>query len=74
MAALRQRRLQNLTPKPINFPPAPLTKELESDIISGFAKDIEVENFLESGCAVCGQLTPLKELQDMTKCQLDLNL
>ncbi|KAI0746131.1 hypothetical protein C8Q76DRAFT_606830, partial [Earliella scabrosa] len=71
---MRKRRLENLAPKPANFPPEPLTKELEAEVIRGFAQDIQVENFLESACAVCGLLTPQKDLQNMSTCEVDLNL
>ncbi|KAI0735663.1 hypothetical protein C8Q76DRAFT_611778, partial [Earliella scabrosa] len=71
----RKRQLNQIVdPKPANFPPTPLTRDLEQQIISGFANDIQVENYLESACAVCGLLTKNAELQPMDQCELDMNL
>ncbi|KAF8218954.1 hypothetical protein L208DRAFT_997860, partial [Tricholoma matsutake] len=44
------------------FPPKPLKPELSHKIISGFCKETSYEVLQESGCAVCGQLTPQTEL------------
>ncbi|KAI0704013.1 hypothetical protein C8Q76DRAFT_601016, partial [Earliella scabrosa] len=53
------------------FPPKPLSQELEQEVIAGFAKDIQIENFLESACAVCGLLTPKSTLEKIDQCELD---
>ena len=43
-------------------------------MIAGFAKDVQVANFLESGCAVCGSLTPVTELQKLDCAEFDRDL
>jgi hypothetical protein len=45
-----------------NFPPKPPSKKLIHKIISGFCEDTLPSKFLESGCAVCGQLTKLSDM------------
>ncbi|KAF8871879.1 hypothetical protein BD779DRAFT_1453399, partial [Infundibulicybe gibba] len=44
------------------FPPEPLSKLTTAKIISGFTADSSPNKFEEAGCAVCGQLVPLREL------------
>jgi len=44
------------------FPPKPPSKKLIHKIISGFCEDTHPSKLLESGCAVCGQLTKLSDL------------
>ncbi|KAF8235928.1 hypothetical protein L208DRAFT_1533595 [Tricholoma matsutake] len=44
------------------FPPKPLSPELSHEIISGFCKDASTDSLEENGCAVCGRLTPKKQL------------
>ncbi|EPS93730.1 hypothetical protein FOMPIDRAFT_1135638, partial [Fomitopsis schrenkii] len=41
----------------ISFPPKPPSKELLSQIIHGFAREVDPLVHSESGCAVCGMLT-----------------
>ncbi|TFK61821.1 hypothetical protein BDN72DRAFT_777825, partial [Pluteus cervinus] len=38
------------------YPPPPLNKALEDQIIRDFCVDTSPSNFEESGCAVCGRL------------------
>jgi len=45
------------------FPPPQLTKSLQNQIISEFCQDTSPTIFQEAGCAVCGRLTLLTELQ-----------
>ncbi len=40
-----------------DFPPAPVTEQMQHKIISDYCNDMEPCNFHESGCAVCGALT-----------------
>src|SRR6266567_8887681 len=54
------------------FPPEPLSSLLQHKIASNFCKDTSPQAFEESGCAVCGKLTLLTELQKLS--ELDLNL
>ena len=56
------------------FPPIPPSKKLEHTIISDFCKDTATSQFIESGCAVCGKLTPRLQLQTLSKTDLDLNV
>jgi hypothetical protein len=56
------------------FPPAPPSYHLQEHIIRDCCKDCSPKNILESGCAVCGQLTPCKHLSKLstTKCNLQI--
>ncbi len=47
---------------PFKFPPEPPSNTLIETIIRSFCKDTEPQNFMEAGCAVCGQLSPLKNM------------
>ncbi|KDR70311.1 hypothetical protein GALMADRAFT_76420, partial [Galerina marginata CBS 339.88] len=44
------------------FPPQPPSKSLLHKIISGFIQDTSPSQFVEAGCAVCGKLTPFRNL------------
>jgi hypothetical protein len=44
------------------FPPKPPSKKLIHKIISGFCEDTHPSKLIESGCAVCGQLTKLSDM------------
>ncbi|KAF8224264.1 hypothetical protein L208DRAFT_1512698 [Tricholoma matsutake] len=50
--------LESLEP----FPPKPLSPELSLEIISDFCNDASTDSLEENGCAVCGRLTPKKQL------------
>src|SRR6202040_3167664 len=39
------------------FPPSKPSAELKENIVSNWCKDTSPDSFMESGCAVCGQLT-----------------
>ena len=56
------------------FPPPPLSNQLQHTIISRFCDDMQFNKFEESGCAVCGKLTLLTELQKLSDLDLDLNI
>ncbi|KAF8239867.1 hypothetical protein L208DRAFT_1235800 [Tricholoma matsutake] len=56
------------------FPPIPPSKKLEHTIISDFCQDTAPSQFMESGCAVCGKLTPRLQLQALSETDLDLNI
>lgn len=56
-------------------PPTPCDKSLCERIINDFVKEIQPDKIEESGCAVCGQLTPLsnlREISDFNEQQLSL--
>ncbi|TFK73098.1 hypothetical protein BDN72DRAFT_869202 [Pluteus cervinus] len=49
------------------YPPAPATQSLVDTIIKSYCADIHPDNIAESGCAVCGQLKPTKDMTPITK-------
>ena len=49
-----------------------LSKNLQHKIITGFGNDTSPAEFEESGCAICGKLTLIKDL--WKKSELDLNI
>ena len=49
-----------------NFPPEPLDKMLAGKIIKSACDAMDASEFEESGCAVCGQLVPLKQLSRLS--------
>ena len=53
------------------FPPTPASKTLIEDIVRDFANGINLENFIERGCAVCGLLTEVKNLQKIDDVDFD---
>ena len=57
----------------IEFPPRPPSKKLLHKILSGFIADTSPSNFMEAGCASCGQLTPMKLLKDLKSLKLNLD-
>ncbi|KAJ7083513.1 hypothetical protein C8R43DRAFT_909503, partial [Mycena crocata] len=61
------------SPPPVFPPPAP-SKELRHKIIRGMCEDMDPEKIEESGCAVCGQLTPNIELTPRDELDLDWDL
>jgi hypothetical protein len=56
------------------FPPTPPTRELLQTIAKDFYKTISPNKFEESGCAVCGRLTPMTNLLNLSeaKCNFDI--
>jgi hypothetical protein len=56
------------------FPPSPFTRELGHTIISNFCKDTNPRVFMESGCAICGKLTVVKDLTLLEHFTGDLEL
>jgi hypothetical protein len=59
---------QNIKAKQIprtNFPPPPLSYQLQETIIQDWCRACFPENVMESRCAVCGQLIPLKYLSNL---------
>jgi hypothetical protein len=49
-----------------NFPPEPLDKSLAHKILKSACDAMNVSEFEESGCAVCGQLIPSKNLSRLS--------
>src|ERR1700729_2088135 len=50
-----------------NFPPHPPSTDLCQQIVSDFCADTSPEIFEESGCAVCGKLTPICEMEELSE-------
>src|SRR6267154_917223 len=55
-----------LLKKDAKFPPSPPSAELCQNIVSGFFADTALEVFEEAGCAVCGKLTPVCEMEELS--------
>src|SRR4051794_5321488 len=60
--------------KQLKFPPSSPSLGLQHSIISETCEDMAPHVFVEAGCAVCGRLTSLSSLLDLSEVQLDLNL
>jgi hypothetical protein len=56
-----------LSKKDVKFPPAPPSAELCRNIVSGFCHDTSPDVFEEAGCAVCGKLTPICEMEECSE-------
>src|ERR1700723_2379519 len=57
-----------------SFPPSPPSSELQHTIVSDFCHDMSPSQFIESACAVCGQLTCNRDLQHLSHADLDLDI
>ena len=57
----------------VKFPPAPPSATLCQNIVSGFCNDTSPEVFEEAGCAVCGKLTPICEMEELSEVE-NINL
>ena len=53
--------------KDVKFPPVPPSSELCQKIISEFCADTSPDVFKEAGCAVCGKLTPICEMEELSE-------
>jgi hypothetical protein len=53
--------------KDIKFPPDPPSAELCQKIVLDFCADTSPEVFEEAGCAVCGKLTPICEMEELSE-------
>ena len=51
--------------KDVKFPPSPPLAKLCQTIVSDFAADTSPEVFEEAGCAICGKLTPICEMEEL---------
>jgi hypothetical protein len=49
------------------FPPNPPSTDLCQKIVSDFCADTSPEVFEENGCAVCGKLTPICEMEELSE-------
>jgi hypothetical protein len=69
----RKARRKGDKTKPPLFPPAPPSRKLKETVIQGWCEDTLLERFVEGGCVVCGQLTPVHQLSDLLT-GYDLNI
>ena len=53
--------------KDVKFPPAPPPTELCQKIVSDFCTDTSPHVFEEAGCAVCGKLTPICDMEELSE-------
>ena len=53
--------------KDVKFPPDPPSTDLCQKIVSEFSADTAPEVFEEAGCAVCGKLTPICEMEELSE-------
>ena len=56
------------------FPPPPPSTELKEVIVRNWCEDSAPDKFMEGGCAVCGQLTPLHRLKKLSEVECDLEI
>ncbi|KIM78976.1 hypothetical protein PILCRDRAFT_47053, partial [Piloderma croceum F 1598] len=56
------------------FPPPKPAADLMETIVRNWCKDALPSNFAENGCAVCGQLTPVKLLNKLAETACDLKI
>jgi len=53
--------------KDVKFPPDPPSTDLCQKIVSDFCADTSPDVFEEAGCAVCGKLTPICEMEELSE-------
>lgn len=56
------------------FPPSPVTMEQMEQTVRNYCEALNPDNFVETGCAVCGRLFPCKELRKLSEDGVDLSL
>ena len=57
----------------MKFPPTPPSTALCQNIVSDFCADTSPDVFEEAGCAVCGKLTPICEMEELSEVE-NINL
>ncbi|RPD73914.1 hypothetical protein L226DRAFT_464609 [Lentinus tigrinus ALCF2SS1-7] len=67
-------RKRSKSTQPIDFPPPPLKEDLTDATVRGFSADVQVENFIETACAVCGLLTLVSDLLPLSEAKFDSSL
>jgi hypothetical protein len=63
----KSRQKYYLSNKDVKFPPSPPSVELCQNIVSNFCADTSPDMFEEAGCAVCGKLTPICEMVELSE-------
>ena len=71
LEAVKKYQNKSLNPE---FPPSAPSIKLMHQIFTDFCKDINPNQFEESGCAVCGQLTPSSALKKLSEMNLNLDI
>ncbi len=59
---VKRSEVEAVQPDEVPFPPVPLDDNLSHSIITDFCSALSPSRFEESGCCVCGQLTPMDQL------------
>ncbi|KAF9052105.1 hypothetical protein BJ165DRAFT_1332172, partial [Panaeolus papilionaceus] len=57
-----------------NYPPKPASLKIIADIMSAYSNDLNPKVIEETGCAVCGQLTPLHTMIPLADIQHQLDV
>ena len=57
----------------MKFPPLPPSTKLCQNIVSDFCADTSPDMFEEAGCAVCGKLTPVCKMEELSEVE-NINL
>jgi hypothetical protein len=57
-----------------SFPPPAPSQQLQHTIISNACADMDPSQFMESGCAVCGRLTPSRNLHKLVQSGSNLSI
>ncbi|KAJ7437680.1 hypothetical protein B0H11DRAFT_1753408, partial [Mycena galericulata] len=65
---------QNLNEGPTSFPPEPVTQAIHHRTVNEMCQSFTPDKIEESGCTVCGLLTPNYELTDRSALDLDWSL
>jgi len=53
--------------KTSSFPPSPPSNNLQETVACEWCQDMSPDEFMEGGCAVCGQLTPVSQLSKLSE-------
>jgi hypothetical protein len=56
------------------FPPDPRSPKVDESVIMGCCEDMLPYNFIEGGCATCGQTTSFNELNKLSETECDLSI
>jgi hypothetical protein len=73
-SAKQSRKEKGEKTKQYPFPPPPPSMELKEVIVRNWCEDSTPDKFMEDGCAVCGQLTPLHHLKKLSEVKCDLEI
>jgi Helitron helicase-like domain at N-terminus/PIF1-like helicase len=71
LLAAKEHKIEEMTSR---FPPDIPTLKLQHQIITDACKDMSPNEFMESGCAVCGKLNLISQLIKLSDTNLDMNV